>query len=89
MSMSSAVDREAAAFAARAGALIRARRKALGLRLDDLAAATGVGRRFIHDLETGKASCQIGRALIVAAAVGLRPFDLAPSVVPICLPPPR
>lgn len=87
ISMPTAVDHEAATFAARAGALIRARRKALGLRLDDLAAATGVGRRFIHDLETGKPSCQIGRALVVAAAVGLRPFDLAPAADTIDLPP--
>jgi hypothetical protein len=38
--------------------------------------STGVGRRFILELEAGKASCQLGRALVVAAAVGLRPFDL-------------
>ncbi|MFA5899194.1 MAG: helix-turn-helix domain-containing protein [Hyphomicrobium sp.] len=58
------------------GALVRERREALGMRQDDLALATGVGRRFILELEGGKASCQIGRALVVAAAVGLRPFDL-------------
>ncbi len=37
---------------------------------------TGVGRRFILELEAGKPSCQLGRALVVAAAVGLRTFDL-------------
>lgn len=58
------------------GSKIRARREALHLRLDDLAAATGVGRRFLHDLETGKPSCQLGRALAVAAAVGIHPRDL-------------
>ena len=46
------------------------------MRQDDLALATGVGRRFILELEAGKASCQLGRALVVAAAVGLRPLDL-------------
>lgn len=61
--------------ARRLGALIRARREAMGLRLDDLASAAGVGRRFLHELETGKPSCQLGRALAVAAAVGLRPLD--------------
>lgn len=71
------LDLQAATFSRRAGELIRQRRLALGLRLDDVAAATGVGRRFIHDLETGKPTCQIGRALVVAAAVGLRPFDTA------------
>ena len=62
--------------ARRLGALIRARREAMNLRLDDLASAAGVGRRFLHELETGKPSCQLGRALAVAAAVGLRPLDL-------------
>ncbi|MBX9925418.1 MAG: helix-turn-helix domain-containing protein [Hyphomicrobiaceae bacterium] len=42
---------------------------------DQLALATGVGRRFIIDLEAGKASVHLGRALLVAAAVGLRIFD--------------
>ena len=62
--------------ARRLGALIRSRREAMNLRLDDLASAAGVGRRFLHDLETGKPSCQLGLALAVAAAVGLRPLDL-------------
>lgn len=63
-------------LARRLGALIRSRREAMNLRLDDLASAAGVGRRFLHDLETGKPSCQLGLALAVAAAVGLRPLDL-------------
>ena len=63
-------------YARRLGALIRARREAMNLRLDDLASAAGVGRRFLHELETGKPSCQLGLALAVAAAVGLRPLDL-------------
>jgi transcriptional regulator with XRE-family HTH domain len=58
------------------GALVRERREALKMRQDDLALATGVGRRFILELEAGKQSCQLGRSLVVAAAVGLRPFDL-------------
>jgi transcriptional regulator with XRE-family HTH domain len=58
------------------GALVRERREALKMRQDDLALATGVGRRFILELEAGKQSCQLGRALVAAAAVGLRPFDL-------------
>jgi DNA-binding XRE family transcriptional regulator len=62
--------------ARRLGALIRSRREAMNLRLDDLASAAGVGRRFLHELETGKPSCQLGLALAVAAAVGLRPLDL-------------
>lgn len=63
-------------LATRFGALIRERREALKLRQDDLALATGVGRRFIIDLESGKATCQLGKALLVAMAVGLNPFDV-------------
>jgi hypothetical protein len=63
-------------FAARFGALIRERREALKLRQDDIAFSTGVGRRFIIELEAGKPSCHLGKALVVAAAVGLRPIDL-------------
>lgn len=62
--------------AARFGALIRERREAQRLRQDDVALATGVGRRFIIDLEAGKPTCQLGKALLVAEAVGLRLFDL-------------
>ena len=63
--------------ARRFGALIRQRREALKMRQDDLALATGVGRRFILELEGGKPSCQLGKALVVAIAVGIQPFELA------------
>jgi transcriptional regulator with XRE-family HTH domain len=65
-----------AALAALAfGTLIRSRRKALNMRQDQLALATGVGRRFLIDLEAGKPSCQLGRSLLVAEALGLRPAE--------------
>ncbi len=72
----SELENSARAHAQQFGALVRERREALKMRQDDLALATGVGRRFILELEAGKPSCQLGRALVVAAAVGLRPFDL-------------
>jgi y4mF family transcriptional regulator len=62
-------------LAARFGALVRERREALNLRQDDLALAVGVGRRFVIDLEAGKPTCQLGKALAVAAAVGLQPLE--------------
>ena len=68
------VERAARENALRFGKLIRERREALGMRQDDLALATGVGRRFVIDLEAGKPGCQLGRSLVVATAVGLRPF---------------
>jgi y4mF family transcriptional regulator len=67
----SAIDRRILAAARAFGSLIRIRRKALGMRQDQLALATGVGRRFVIDLEAGKPSCQLGRSLLVAKALGL------------------
>ncbi len=58
------------------GAILRLRRLALGLSQSDLALATGVGRRFIIELEAGKPSCQLGKALVVAEVLGIRVIDL-------------
>lgn len=52
------------------GALVRATRKAQKLRQDELAGAAGVGLRFIVDLEQGKSTAQIGKALQVLDALG-------------------
>ena len=71
-SKDSAIDRRASEVAFAFGALIRSRRKMLKMRQDQLALATGVGRRFLIDLEAGKPSCQLGRSLLVAEALGLR-----------------
>jgi hypothetical protein len=46
------------------------------MRQDQLALATGVGRRFLIELEAGKPSCQLGRSLLVAEALGLTPADI-------------
>lgn len=53
------------------GALIRQERKAQALTQEQLAALTGVGVRFVRELEAGKESCQVGLALQVAGALGL------------------
>jgi y4mF family transcriptional regulator len=53
------------------GLMIREERKAQGLTQEQLAGLTGVGVRFVRELEAGKESCQIGRALQVATALGL------------------
>src|SRR5215467_2875285 len=76
------IDRRAAEIALAFGSLIRSRRKALKMRQDDLALATGVGRRFLIDLEAGKSSCQLGRSLLVADALGLRVPDFLASTAP-------
>ena len=76
------INRRAAETALAFGSLIRSRRKALNMRQDELALATGVGRRFLIDLEAGKSSCQLGRSLMVADALGLRVPDLLASIGP-------
>jgi len=73
-----AVDRQASLAASTFGSLIRGRRKALKMRQDQLALATGVGRRFLIELEAGKPTCQLGRSLLVAGALGLSPADFSP-----------
>lgn len=52
------------------GEIVRQTRKAQGLRQDQLAAAAGVGLRFLVELEAGKATAQLGKALGVLAALG-------------------
>lgn len=69
-------ENDAAWFSRRFGALVRARRQQMGLSLEDLATVAGVGIRVGHELEKGKPTCQIGRALVVAGLVGLDPVTL-------------
>ncbi len=78
------IDRRAAESALTFGALIRSRRKALNMRQDELALATGVGRRFLIELEAGKSSCQLGRSLLVADALGLRVPNFLASGPALC-----
>jgi y4mF family transcriptional regulator len=54
------------------GKIIRAARKDLGLRQDQLAAAANVGIRFVVEIEDGKPSAHIGKVLSVLAALGCR-----------------
>src|SRR5438105_2008855 len=74
-----AITRRASDLARAFGLLIRGRRHALAMSQDQLALATGVGRRFLIDLESGKLSCQLGRSLVIAEALGLRPIELMQS----------
>jgi HTH-type transcriptional regulator/antitoxin HipB len=55
-------------------ALARAR-KGLGLTQRELALAIGVGERFIVELERGKPTAQLDKALAAAKAVGIRLVD--------------
>jgi transcriptional regulator with XRE-family HTH domain len=80
MHENSSLVSERASEASRAfGLMLRVRRKALHMTQDQLALATGVGRRFLIDLESGKTTCQLGLSLLVAEALGVRPADLIRS----------
>ena len=57
------------------GKLIRTHRKDLGMTQEELALASGVSRKFVIELESGRPTCELGRSLIVASVVGLRPID--------------
>lgn len=52
------------------GQALRQARKQLGLTQPELALASGVGVRFIVELEAGKPTIQLGRALQVVDALG-------------------
>ena len=78
----SMIDQRASEAASAFASLIRNRRKELKMRQDQLALATGVGRRFLIDLEAGKPSCQLGRSLLVAETLGLKPADFFGSSGP-------
>jgi transcriptional regulator with XRE-family HTH domain len=58
------------------GAAIWEKRKAPGWTQTGLAARSGTGERFIVELESGKPSCQLEKALIVARTVGIEIGDL-------------
>jgi y4mF family transcriptional regulator len=62
---------------AQIGELIRDTRRSLDVTQKDLALTSGTGLRFIIDLEKGKETCQIGKALRVLQTLGIK-MKLAP-----------
>lgn len=61
------------------GKLIRETRKKTKVTQADLAAASGIGERFIRELEKGKPSCQIEKALLVAQMLGIKLEAILPN----------
>ena len=53
------------------GQAIRQQRRRLKVTQRDLAMTSGTGLRFIIDLEKGKPTCQLGKALGIVRALGL------------------
>jgi HTH-type transcriptional regulator/antitoxin HipB len=61
------------------GKCIRATRKKIKLTQADLAAASGIGDRFIRELEKGKPTCQLEKALLVASMLGIKIEAMLPA----------
>ena len=53
------------------GAALRAQRKAQGLTLEQLSGLSGLGMRFLSELERGKTTAELGKTLEVARLLGL------------------
>jgi len=52
--------------------IIKEKRKSQKITQTELAAACGIGVRYIVDLEKAKESCQIGKALRVIQMLGIK-----------------
>jgi HTH-type transcriptional regulator/antitoxin HipB len=64
------------------GKTIRDTRKALGVTQRNLALTSGTGLRFVIELEKGKDTCEIGKALTVMQTLGIRLTLTPPPVSP-------
>ncbi|WP_296598815.1 helix-turn-helix domain-containing protein [Phenylobacterium sp.] len=71
------------------GAALTRARKGLGLTQRELALAVGVGERFIVELEAGKPTAQLGKALAAARAAGMSLADTTEVVIARPPPPSR
>jgi len=54
------------------GAVIRQARKEQGLTLTQVSGLSGIGVRFLSELERGKSTIQLGKALEVIELLGLK-----------------
>ncbi len=63
------------------GAVVRTARLAQGLRQDQLAAAAGVGLRFLVELERGKPTVRLAKVLAVLHALGCQ-LQVTPPAPP-------
>ncbi len=61
------------------GLIVRRERKAQKLRQAELAAVSGVGVRFIVDLEAGKSTLQLDKVLRVVSTLGCQ-ITITPPV---------
>ena len=64
---------------AQIGGMVRDTRKSMGVTQKNLALTSGTGLRFIIELEKGKETCELGKALRVLQTLGIRLTLTPPS----------
>lgn len=62
------------------GRLVRDTRNKLGVTQKALALTSGTGLRFVIDLEKGKETCEIGKALTILNTLGINIALTPPSL---------
>ncbi|OEU75554.1 MAG: transcriptional regulator [Desulfuromonadales bacterium C00003093] len=70
------------ATVAEIGKLVRHKRKQLGVLQEDAAGLSGVGTKFLSQLENGKETAEIGRVLQVLKSMGLEVYIYPRSADP-------
>ncbi|GFO68478.1 hypothetical protein GMLC_20570 [Geomonas limicola] len=65
------------------GRVIRLKRKEIGLRQEVAAGMTGVGTKFLSQLENGKETAELGKALQVLKKLGLELYVFPRSADPL------
>jgi y4mF family transcriptional regulator len=63
------------------GEQVRAARKRAKLTQAQLAAASSIGERFVRELEKGKVTCQLEKALLVVQMLGIKLEAIIPPVI--------
>jgi HTH-type transcriptional regulator / antitoxin HipB len=64
------------------GRIIRFKRKEIGVRQEIAAGMTGVGTKFLSQLENGKETAELGKALQVLRKLGLEVYIFPRSADP-------
>ena len=62
------------------GKVVRETRKRMGVTQKALALTSGTGLRFVIDLEKGKGTCQMGKALTILHTLGIK-LTLTPPAI--------
>lgn len=65
------------------GQAIRSKRKEIGMRQETAAGMTGVGTKFLSQLENGKETAELGKALQVLYKMGLELYVFPRSADPL------